>query len=97
MVDQASELDSDIILFVQVREIDEIKKITEIMRSLSIAYPIVFNTLIVSRTQTMRKAYSNRSDADVETINYDYRIENNDTVSGLGKSATEFIEGLIGE
>lgn len=76
------------VLFIHVREIDEIERLKHI-------YPDII-TLFV-KNDRVEKILSNDSDAMVEYYQYDCYIENNSTLEDLKNCAEAFMEDLRNE
>lgn len=68
-------------LFIHIREIDEIKKIKQIISAKTL---LIINPRVELIT-------SNNSDANVYKYNYDYKIENDGTLEDLRQKAKDFI------
>jgi hypothetical protein len=69
-------------MFVHIREIDEIKKVKE---------RVALKTILVTSTR-VEKITSNSSDANVENYEYDYYIKNDGTLDELRETAKEFVD-----
>lgn len=76
------ENDDEEMMFVHIREIDEIKKVKE---------RVALKTILVTSTR-VKKITSNSSDADVENYEYDYYIKNDGTLDELREMAKEFVK-----
>lgn len=77
------------ILFLHVREVDEIERLKN-------EYPKSLTTLFI-KNDNAEKILSNDSDAMVEYYHYDCYIDNNGTLDDLKESAKTFVEGLRNE
>ena len=76
---------NDGIMFVHMREKEEIKKIKELLNA---------KTLLITSSR-VEKILTNYSDANVEDYNYDYNIKNDGTLEELRENAKKFVEELI--
>ena len=74
------------ILFIHIREPQEIKKLVDI-------YPEIKTILV--RNKNVPTITGNHADANVENYNYDYYIDNNGTMEEYEKVVLEFIDNLI--
>jgi hypothetical protein len=72
------------LMFVHIREIEEIKKIKNLLGAAAL--------LITSNR--VAKITSNSSDANVEEYEYDYYIKNDGTLDDLKEQARQFVEDL---
>ena len=79
------ENDDEEMMFVHIREIDEIKKVKE---------RVTVKTILVTSTR-VEKITSNSSDANVENYEYDYYIKNDGTLDELREMAKEFVDKRI--
>ena len=75
--------DNDL-MFVHIREIDEIKKVKELVGA---------KTLLIT-TNRVKRITTNLSDANVENYEYDYHIQNDGTLEELEEMAKEFVSNL---
>lgn len=73
-------------LFIHIREIDEIKKLKDAINA---------KTILVTSTR-VKKINSNTSDANAENYNYDYYIKNDGTLDELKEIAKEFVKLNLG-
>lgn len=69
------------IMFIHIREIDEINKVKELFMA---------KTLLITNNR-VKKIKTNISDANVEMLKYDYYIENNGTLEELKQKAKKFV------
>lgn len=76
---------NSIYLFIHIREIDEIKKIKQILDA---------KTLLIENPR-VELITSNSSDGNVYNYSYDYVIKNNGTLEDLEYKAKEFITNLL--
>ena len=72
------------LMFVHIREIEEIKKVKELLNA---------KTLLITSNR-VEKIVTNSSDANVENYEYDYHISNDGTLEELKMSAKKFVEKL---
>lgn len=72
------------ILFIHIREINEIKKIKDLLKA---------KTLLI-RNPRVSLITSNNSDKNVYNYTYDYIIENDGTLDDLRKKAKDFIMNI---
>ena len=85
--EQANEFkanDEQQLMFVHIREIEEIKKIKALLNA---------KTLLITSSR-VAKITTNSSDANVEEYDYDYHIKNDGTLEDLKEQAKEFVENL---
>ena len=72
------------IMFVHIREIEEIKKIKKLVNA---------KTLLITSNR-VKKILTNTSDANVENYEYDYYIKNDGTMEELRLKAKDFVNKL---
>ena len=85
--DQAKEFmdnDEQQLMFVHIREIEEIKKIKNLLNA---------SALLITSNR-VAKITTNSSDANVEKYEYDYYIKNDGTLDDLKEQARQFVEDL---
>lgn len=77
-----------LVLFVYLREINNIKKIVKNLNA---------KTIFVSRDQKSceKAAFTNEADKNVENYSYDFYIENNGTLEELKQLAQTFVKDFI--
>ena len=73
------------IMFIHVREIEEIKKLKKILKA---------KTLLITSNR-IEKILSNSSDSNVENYDYDLYIANDGTMEELEEKAKKFVHDLI--
>ena len=81
--EQAEQLEEGV-MFVHVREKEEIQKIKELLNA---------KTLLITSNR-VEKILTNYSDANVENYNYDYNIKNDGTLEELREQAKLFVKEL---
>ena len=73
------------LMFIHVREIEEIKKIKDILKA---------TTLLITSNR-VEKILTNKSDSNVEEYDYDYYINNDGTLEELRQKAKDFVERIM--
>ena len=84
VIDKFEKNDYREILFIHIREVDEIKRVKEV-------YPYIKTILIKNDRVPIP---DNESDQQVFNYDYDYIIENNSTLKDLEKKVKEFIKEI---
>lgn len=80
------------ILFVHIREPEEIEKFISLTEQLKVKCV----SLLVTRNTTNDIKYNNNSDDNVNDYKYDYFFENNyDTIDDLGKEFLKFLDNML--
>jgi hypothetical protein len=85
-IEQYGFFSEDLVVFIDSREPDEIKRYVE-------EYGAI--TLLVKRDKSSEKILSNDSDKNVYDYKYDYVIENNSSEEELFMKAKKFIEDIL--
>lgn len=78
------------IMFVHIREIEEIKKAKELLQKKA---SLKAKTLLIT-SKRVEKITSNYSDANVDKYEYDYYVTNDGTLDELRGKAEKFVEEL---
>jgi len=76
------------ILFIHIREPQEIKKLVD-------KYPEIKTVLV--RNKNIPKIIGNHADANVENYKYDYYIDNNGTLEEYKETVLEFMDKLLND
>lgn len=80
-VKEFNENQNQVIMFVHIREINEIDKLKKQLDA---------KTLLITNNR-IEKIQTNKSDANVEKYNYDYYIKNDGTLEELEEKAKKFV------